>query len=85
MIQTRESTSPSPSLITHRASGPAEDTFLSVPLALRNSVVYLLDDSIIELLAVALLQPAEYGMMIMVTMTMRQISRIRSFRSEPLS
>ena len=57
MIQTKESTSPSQSLITRRASGPAEDTFLSTPLALRNTVDHFMDGSGIELLAAALLQP----------------------------
>ena len=80
MIHTNESTSPSQSLITRRASGPAEDTFRSTPLALRNTVVHFIEGRVAVLLAAALLQP-EYGMMMIVTITMRQISRMRSFRS----
>ena len=80
MIHTNESTSPSQSLITRRASGPAEDTFLSTPLALRNTVVHFIAGRGAVLLAAALLQP-EYGMMIIVTITIRQISRMRTLRS----
>lgn len=80
MIQTKESTSPSQSLITRLASGPAEDTFLSTPLALRNTVDHLIDGMGALLWAAVLVQP-EYGITIMVIRTIKQISMTRSFNS----
>ena len=80
MIHTKESTSPSQSLITCLASGPAEDTFLSTPLALRNTVDHLIDGIGALLWAAVLVQP-EYGMMIIVIRTIRQTSMMRSLRS----
>lgn len=80
MIHTKESTSPSQSLITRLASGPAEDTFLSTPLALRKTVDHLIDGMGALLCAAVLVQP-EYGTIIIVIKTIKQTSMIRSFRS----
>ena len=66
--------------MTRLASGPAEDTFLRTPLALRNTVDHLIDGIGALLWAAVFVQP-EYGIMIIVIRTIKQISMIRSFKS----